>query len=445
MIDNNFPLDTIQIKKIPEAIRIKGENLYNFIKDVEKYRNNNTFGASLDLFPEYKFLFIHSNSSIPAGLYFKANDSWIGYSNYSFIPSTTNVPEGTRVTYGHQTYQLQLEGDVKVWSNKIDFTPTLFFDFFETGKTNVELRNKGFSESDIEMVLMNYKRDEHEIIPFVKCDKFTSIKTNKTYHSGKLLTWSALFKNIDRLYSNDEPIDMQSKAVLLSINDEFQNIRIGLCYDKENNLYFYNKEQTTFLGIQLSTFLPYQLSMKFFNNKLSIIVNNEELEQTFDVEISDKMLFFGLASDIGYGRYSNGSFLVSEPQIFDIALNKKENLWLMDFPRTWSFLNTRSYLNLTLDEQLKLKKNISKLNNVENQEKKFVKLIEDKFQEYVNNNNEFRQNLTDSLERKINEKLVVISDLNEFLKKQNELMEYINTQIKDINMRIAELEKQKQD
>ena len=102
-IDNNYPLDITPIKNFPESIREKGKQIEKYIKDLETYRSNNTFGSSIDLFPEYKFLFIHSNSSIPAGLYFKANDSWIGYSNYSFIPYSTNVPEGTRVSYGHQT------------------------------------------------------------------------------------------------------------------------------------------------------------------------------------------------------------------------------------------------------------------------------------------------------------------------------------------------------
>ena len=164
-IDNNYPLDTTAIKNIPETIREKGKQIESYIKDIELYRNNNTFTASLQLFPEYRFLFIHSNSTIPAGLYFKANDSWIGYSNYSFIPYTTNVPEGTRVSYGHQTYELHKEGENKIWTNKIDFTPSLFYDFFETDGTNTELQNKGFKESDVEFVLMNYKRNDTDIVP----------------------------------------------------------------------------------------------------------------------------------------------------------------------------------------------------------------------------------------------------------------------------------------
>lgn len=442
-IDNNYPLDITPIKNFPESIREKGKQIEKYIKDLETYRSNNTFGSSIDLFPEYKFLFIHSNSSIPAGLYFKANDSWIGYSNYSFIPYSTNVPEGTRVSYGHQTYELQLDSNQKVWTNKIDFTPSLFFDFFETDGTNIELQNKGFKESDIEMVLLNFKRNEEEIIPFIKTEKFTSIKTNKTYHSSKFLTYTALFKNIERLYSNDEPISMQSKAVLLSINDEFQNIRIGLCYDKDNTLYYYDKETLHNLNIQLSTHLPYQISMKFFNNKLTIILNNEELEQKFDIDISDKNLYFGLASDMGYGRYSNGSFLVSEPEIFDIAISKKENLWLMDYPRTWSFLNTKSYINLTLDEQLKLKKNINSLNLVETQQKTFKELIEEKFNDNNKKLNEFIQNTNNSIETQINSKLAVLNQVETFISEKERIIENLNLQITELAKKIVALENKK--
>ena len=407
-IDNNYPLDITPIKNFPESIREKGKQIEKYIKDLETYRSNNTFGSSIDLFPEYKFLFIHSNSSIPAGLYFKANDSWIGYSNYSFIPYSTNVPEGTRVSYGHQTYELQLDSNQKVWTNKIDFTPSLFFDFFETDGTNIELQNKGFKESDIEMVLLNFKRNEEEIIPFIKTEKFTSIKTNKTYHSSKFLTYTALFKNIERLYSNDEPISMQSKAVLLSINDEFQNIRIGLCYDKDNTLYYYDKETLHNLNVQLSTHLPYQISMKFFNNKLTIILNNEELEQKFD-----------------------------------IAISKKENLWLMDYPRTWSFLNTKSYINLTLDEQLKLKKNINSLNLVETQQKTFKELIEEKFNNNNKKLNEFIQNTNNSIETQINSKLAVLNQVEAFISEKERIIENLNLQITELAKKIVALENKK--
>lgn len=441
MLDKNYPLDTIAIRELPQAIRQKGENIIEYIKNIEEYRSSNLFSTSLNLFPDYRFLFIHSNSSIPAGLYFKTPDSWVGYSNYSFIPqNSTNIKEGTRVTYGYQTYELKNEGSNKIWVNKTNFTPVLFFDFFETNKTNIQLKNKGFKTSDIEMILLDFKRDTKEIVPFVIADKFTSIKTNKTYLSGKLLTYSALFKNIVRLYSNDESISETSKACLLSINDEFQNIRIGLCYDKENKLYFYNKEQVFDLSCTLSSHLPYQLSMKFFENKLTILVNNEELEQEFDVEILDKNLFFGLCSDMSYGRYSNASCLVSEPQIFDVALSAKENLWLMENPRTWNFLNTKSYINLTLDEQLKLKKNINTLDKIEKHDSDFKKIIEDKFLEQNQNMNQWSNNTTQQLQNLINSKLSVIEEADKIIKKQKDIVSQLNTKINSLEEKIFNLE-----
>ena len=236
---------------------------------------------------------------------------------------------------------------------------------------------------------------------------------------------------------------MQSKAVLLSINDEFQNIRIGLCYDKDNTLYYYDKETLHNLNVQLSTHLPYQISMKFFNNKLTIILNNEELEQKFDIDISDKNLYFGLASDMGYGRYSNGSFLVSEPEIFDIAISKKENLWLMDYPRTWSFLNTKSYINLTLDEQLKLKKNINSLNLLETQQKSFKELIEEKFNDNNKKLNEFIQNTNNSIETQINSKLAVLNQVETFISEKERIIENLNLQITELAKKIVALENKK--
>ena len=441
MLDLNYPLDTIAIKDLPNAIREKGKNIIEYVKNIEEYRSSNLFSTSLNLFPDYKFLFIHSNSSVPAGLYFKTPDSWIGYSNYSFIPQTTeNIPEGTRVTYGYQTYELKHEGTNKIWTNKTDFTPVLFFDFFETNNTNIQLRNKGFQTSDIEMVLLDFKRDTKEIVPFVVADKFTSIKTNKTYHSGKLLTYSVLFKNIGRLYSNDEAIAENAKACLISINDEFQNIRVGLCYDKENKLYFYNKEDVVDLEYTLSTHLPYQLSLKFFENKLTILVNNTELEKTFNVEISDKNLFFGLCSDMSYGRYANASCLVSEPQIFDVALSAKENIWLMENPRTWNFLNNKSYINLTLDEQLKLKKNINILDAVEKHDADFTKLIENKFVEQNTKINAWANTTNQQLQDLINSKLNVITEADKVIQKQQELIIQLNNKINALEEKMFNLE-----
>lgn len=441
MLDKNYPLDTIAIKDLPLAIRTKGANIVEYIKNIEEYRSNNLFKTSLDLFPDYKFLFIHSNSSVPAGLYFKTPDSWIGYSNYSFIPQTTiDIPEGTRVTYGYQTYELKLEGNNKIWTNQVNFTPVLFFDFFETNDANIQLRNKGFKTSDIELILLDFKKETKEIVPFVVADKFTSIKTNKTYLSGKCLTYSALFKNIGRLYSNDEAIAENSKAALLSINDEFQNIRIGLCYDKQNKLYFYNKENVTDLNFTLSSHLPYQLSLRFFENKLTILVNNNELENKFDIDISDKKLFFGLCSDMSYGRYSNAACLVSEPQVFDIALSPKENLWLMENPRTWNFLNSKSYINLTLNEQLKLKKNINQLDKVESHDSDFKKLIEDKFKEQTKKMNDWSSETNNQLQELINNKLAIITDCDKAIKKQQDLINQLNTKINNLEEKMFNLE-----
>ena len=56
MLDLNYPLDTIAIKDLPNAIREKGRNIIEYVKNIEEYRSSNLFSTSLNLFPDYKFL-----------------------------------------------------------------------------------------------------------------------------------------------------------------------------------------------------------------------------------------------------------------------------------------------------------------------------------------------------------------------------------------------------
>ena len=180
--------------------------------------------------------------------------------------------------------------------------------------------------------------------------------------------------------------------------------------------------------------------MKFFENKLTILVNNTELEKTFNIEISDKNLFFGLCSDMSYGRYANASCLVSEPQIFDVALSAKENLWLMENPRTWNFLNSKSYINLTLDEQLKLKKNINTLDAVEKHDSEFTKLIENKFVEQNTKINAWANTTNQQLQDLINSKLNVITEADKVIQKQQELIVQLNNKINALEEKMFNLE-----
>ena len=108
-----------------------------------------------------------------------------------------------------------------------------------------------------------------------------------------------------------------------------------------------------------------------------------------------------------------------------------------------SYVFKKSYINLTLDEQLKLKKNINSLNLVETQQKTFKELIEEKFNDNNKKLNEFIQNTNNSIETQINSKLAVLNQVETFISEKERIIENLNLQITELAKKIVALENKK--
>lgn len=354
--DKSFPADTTLIKDIPSSIRKKGEELYYLIKDIEEHRSTASIKTSIDTYPYLNELFVKDNTDIPRGLYFNHNNYWVGYNDYEYLPTDiTGIEIGKRITLDSQTFELKETEGIKVWSNSRSFQPILFYDLFEyRNEPQLTADNRGVYKDNIQCNLENMEKID-EFLPYVQVKINSKFHTLNPFACPYSFTFSALFKNIKRTYPDKSDMDASHNAILFYIKDEFSNVNLSLAYDKRNHLWFFNKDRGTDLDFIISENVTYQITLQYINGHMDVIIDNKKI-QSFPIELKDKMLYFSIGNDMNYGKYANGSFIVGEPSIYTQALSFEELLYTRDYPRTWNFNRRNGYLDLTLDEKIKLKK-----------------------------------------------------------------------------------------
>ena len=354
--DKNYPSNTILIKDLPEAIRQKGEQVVSLIKDIEEQKSTSNIKSAIENFPYLNVLFVKENNNIPKGIYFNNNNYWVGYNDYEFLPTDiTGIEIGKRITLDNQTFELRESDNVKVWSSFRSFQPIMFFDLFEYHDENsIELPNRGLQHTEVKMIVNNLKKTD-TLLPYAKFDKTSKMYTNKSISCGYSFTFSALFDKISRTYSDQSQMNATHNAILFYIKDEFNNVSLALTYDARNHLWFFNKDRGSDLNFILADNKKYQITLQYINNHIDVIIDNV-LIKSFTVELDSKLLFYSVGNDMEYGRYTNGSFVISEPSIYKEALSIQELMHTKNNPRTWNFSKSSGYLDLTLDEKIKLKK-----------------------------------------------------------------------------------------
>ena len=354
--DPNFPPNTTLVKDFPGVVRKKGEQLKNTIDEIELNRTSSSIANAKKTF-DYNMVFITENSEIPNGMYLndKTNNYWVGCSDFSTLPSNTDTLDiGTRITIYNKTYELKEVDGIKIWCQTFGLKPKLFFDFFEFVKEDTVLTNKGFGNSDITLTINNAERKE-PLLPYITTKQQNKIITNMSYINDKTFTLTATFKNIKRSFEDNTVIDINHKSVIYHIKDEFANIHTGICYDKSNNLFYFVGEEVFPIGIFLSENKIYQITLQYINKKLNLIIDNE-LIKTFELDLDGLKLLFAVGNDNMFGRYATGSFEVADLTLFKEVLTKEEIMWLYVNPRNWTFYTHNSYLDLSLEEKIKLKK-----------------------------------------------------------------------------------------
>lgn len=353
--DENFPLNSTLNKDIPKSIREKGQELYNLITDIENHRTTSSIKNSIEVYPYMNELFVNGNETIPRGLYFNHGNYWVGYNDYESLPTDiTNVELGKRITIDNQTFELKETENIKVWSISHSFQPILFYDLFEyENESNIELDNRGIYKDNVKLAIENMYTTK-EYLPYLRFSKDSKMYTKNSIICPYSFTFSAMFDNISRIYHDETQMNINHYSVLIYIKDEFSNINLCLCYDKYNHLYLYNNDVQNKLNFIISENVKYQISLQYINEHLDVYIDNEFIK-SIPIKLVDKMLYFSIGSDMNYGRFAAGSFIIAEPNLYKEALSIKEIMHTKNFPRTWNLGFKNSYLDLTLDEKIKLK------------------------------------------------------------------------------------------
>lgn len=353
--DKNYPLNSTLLKDYMEVVRVKGEQLYSLITDIENNRNTSSIKATTELYPFMKELFVAGNTDIPRGLYFNHDKYWIGYNDYESLPTDVeNIELGTRVTIDTQTFELRETEGVKVWCALHSFQPIIFYDMFEyNNEEALIIDNRGIFNNNIQLVINNCKRI-NDWLPYISFTKKSKMYTKQAFACPYSFTYTAMFDNVTRRYSDEETMNENHYAVLMYIKDEFENINITLAYDKYNHLFLFNKDKKEDIQATLSENAKYQISLQYINEHLDVYIDNMKIK-SIPVTLKNKMLYFAIGHDMDYGRFCEGSFIISEPSLYTEALTTKEIMHTKVFPRTWNLKFKESYLDLTLDEKIKLK------------------------------------------------------------------------------------------
>lgn len=349
--NQNYPLDTIKVSEIPQAIRIKADMIMEDINTLENDRVSNDLGTVDE---KVKVVFLN-NSYVDSGLYIKLNDNWVGCGN---IPSNVFglAETGQRITIDKQSYSFTDKDNVKIWSLSNNWNPVIFYDLFETFGNNEELSNRGIFGPVPKLKISNITKNSNSLLPVISSTKTTNLRTTTAYEIKNSFTFSALFLNISREYSDTkEIIDVAFLSILMFFKDIFENVKCGLAYDHNNELYWIDQQKKTKINFTINPNTIYQMSIRMLNNEITILINDKEVYKTTNLLISNKQYLFSVCEDMNFGHYANASATVGEIQLFSEALTVEENSWNKNFPRTWDFRKTDNYLGLTLEEKLKLK------------------------------------------------------------------------------------------
>ena len=298
---------------------------------------------------------------MPSGLYSKAlSNGWVGYGNYDHLPNVFNESDlGKRVTINNKSYELMKDDDDYVWCEKSIFIPSIFYDFYELeDNSDIVLANNGNSNSDTSLNVSNIALYEDTLFPFICTTVSSTVRTNSPVSFGDKFTFSALFLEVSRLYQNDPEKMIQADhfAVLMHIKDEFANTNVGICYDSDLNLYFFDGLERIDLNYNLIEKNSYQISLRVNGSFIDVLIDEEEVASVSNESVKDKNLFFSICNDMGYGQYANGAATFGEIQIFKELLSTKENSILKKYPRTWNFFQGITFLDLNLEELMGLKK-----------------------------------------------------------------------------------------
>lgn len=356
-----YPTDLVIIKDLPRAIREKAQEIINILLLLEDSKVTSSIAQTLEYFPFIKSMFVQGNGQIPDAFYTKRGESWVGFGNYNYLPVVdSSSKEGERFTIHGKTYELVLSGELKIWVEKPEYPPTLFYDFFTVPLDFItkELENNGTGDKNAKFYLSNCKRFDKFFAPYVATSKNSESKTTTAIPVGDKFTFTSTFYEISREYrdGSEDVIAPDHKSVLMYIRDEFENVKIGVCYDENNTLYYFNKTVLTSLNTAINPNSAYQISMQLHGDTVNIYLDDKKIYSTEDAIVKNKNLFFSIASDMFYGQYSNGAVIFGEVSVFPDVLTSSEIKTLFEKPRSF-YLNKKdnTYLDLELKDKVLLK------------------------------------------------------------------------------------------
>ncbi|MGL6101335.1 MAG: hypothetical protein ACRCZ9_02810 [Fusobacteriaceae bacterium] len=355
------PTDLTVIKDIPKSIRDKSKEILDVVLTLEASKVSSSIQETLEAFPFVSTIFVQGNGQIPDALYAKKDNVWVGYGNYNYLPTvSSNSKSGERITIHGKTFELIFDGDLKIWAERPEVSPLLFFDFFElpVESTPATLSNNGSGDKNIQMVLSNYKKDKRYFAPYICSGSSTRCETNSPLTIKDRITFTTMFNSISREYmdGSEKVIDPEHKAVLMYIRDEFENVKIGICYDKDYNLFYFNKTVLVSLNKTISTNSSIQFSIQLHENTIKVLADDLVVYKTEDGTIKNKKLLFSVCSDMLYGQYANGSAIFGDAMVFFDVLSNGELRLLSEKPRSFYFnSNFSSYSDLDLTDKLNLK------------------------------------------------------------------------------------------
>lgn len=366
--NDESPINTIVLKDVPKAIRDKGKNILNVMAMIENSRTSNSIKDTVEKFPQMSHIFIRGNKDIPLGLYTKTNDEdnlWVGNNNFDFITDTPGV-NGIRKTINGKSFEFIEVEDIKVWSERPSFFPMFFFDL-KKSKENSEnvLTHSGISDKNsvtmqvndvLKYPILNY------YLPYIITKKKSEIHTNVEIEIKNKFTFVTNFLKISREYmdGSQEVINNIVDSVLLHIKDRTSFVRISVTYDSENRISLHKDKTKHETDFYISENTSYQIALRYLNGNLTLFIDNQEIYKLEDYTISNKNLSFSICNDMYFGEFVNGSAVAGEVGIYSQHLTPEELLWIKNNPRSWNFSKTSTYLDLSIDEKIKLKELLNK-------------------------------------------------------------------------------------
>jgi hypothetical protein len=332
------------------------------------------------------------------------------------------------MTFNSQIYELRESEGHKVWTRQVDFFPTYFFDNYKiTESGNGILSSEGYQDQELKLNVKKTKKISNESVHYLGLDKESEVTSSACLVNLKTkpITITALIKNISRIYPNKENIPTNEYANIFSFKSRTSNINVGLCYDKDFYLYFYDNMKKNKVGnFSFSSLHTYQLGLKIFKKKAWVVVDNQTFgpftitNDTYNIEFS-----FAVGNDQYYSKYQNGSFEFAELSLFDFLITEEEHLWLKTYPRSWNFNQYYSpIIDLTFEQKQELKNNLEKFLHQDENLNKLQTDVADKLSAFQ-----------EELRKKISTEVDTL--LEELRKKQDE----IDTIKKDLQEKVSAL------